>query len=90
MFKYKPGISVSYARQGYIYFKSLSYNTLSRSEREAIDELCLRVGGEHREALFTFVTTDTSATKICMENYLSKATLYRLVKRYYEEFPNKL
>lgn len=87
MFKYKPSIRLSYERQGYIYFKSLSYNTLRESEREAIDELCQKAGGEYREALFKFVTTDTSATKICMEHYLSKATLYRLVKRYYETFP---
>ena len=87
MFKFKPGINVSYERQGYIYFKSLSYATLPKSEKEAIDELCQRVSGEYKDALFKFVTTDISATKICMENYLSKATLYRLVKRYYEEFP---
>lgn len=90
MFKYKPGIKVSYERQGYIYFKSRSYNTLDSEEQSVIDKLCREIGGEYSSALFAFVTTDASATKISIDYYLSKATLYRLVKEYYEKFPTEI
>ncbi len=90
MFKFKAGINASYERQGYIYFKSLNYKMLSQKEKSAIDKLCISVGKEYSDALFKFVTTDTTATKICLEYYISKATLYRIVKRYYETFPPEL
>ena len=55
-----------------------------------IRDMCLAAGGEYHRALLEFVTTDTSATSICLRHYISKATLYRAVRKYYEGFPDKL
>lgn len=39
-FRYKRGIPVPYARQGYIYFKSLRFSGLPVREQERIRRLC--------------------------------------------------
>lgn len=90
MFRFKRGIKVCYERQMYIYAVSRLYRELPESDRRAVRKLCERCGGEYAPALFEFVTTDTTATALSMKYYVSRATLYRLVKRYYEEFPGKL
>ena len=90
MFRYKSGVKVDYNRQGYIYFVSRMYNELSTGEQQKILNLCIEHGGEHYQALFEFVTTDTTATALAMKHYISRETLYRLVRKYYENFPRKL
>lgn len=90
MFRYKAGIDVSYARQGYIYFTSLLYRELPERSRERIRSLCRQAGGEYWEALLEFVTTEAGAEKICQKYYLSPSTLGRARKRYYEAFPKRL
>ena len=77
---------MSYDRQGYIYFVSRLYKELPQDDQEHIRRLCAECGGEYRDALFEFVTTDASATALCMRHYISKPTLYRCVKKYYENF----
>lgn len=89
MFRYKQGIKADYARQGYIYFTSRQYGTMSKADRERIRRLCIQSGGEHYRALLEFVTTDATATALTMKYYISKATLYRAVHKYYESFPEK-
>jgi len=89
-FKFKRGIDVSYDRQGYIYFLCRNFRILPEEKKKKIRELCRSAGGEYRQALFRFVTTDDRATKICIEEYLSEATLWRAVKRFYESFPDDL
>ena len=89
-YRYKRSIPVSYDWQGYIYFKSLLYRELPERERERIEQLCRECGGEHWRALLRFVTTDAAATKICMEHYISRSTLERMVREYYSRFPRKL
>ena len=32
----------------------------------------------------------STATAVCMKHCLSKSTLHRMVRRYYEDFPKKL
>ena len=90
MFRYKRGVNVDYDRQGYIYFLSRRFNELSPAGQEKIRTLCRLYGGDHSGALFEFVTTDATATAIALTHYISKETLYRAVKRYYENFPKKL
>lgn len=90
MYRYKRGVNADYNRQGYIYFLSRQYAKLSREKQAEILRLCREAGGEYARALFEFVTTDTTAAAICMRHYISKATLYRTVKKYYEEFPKEL
>lgn len=90
VFRFKRGVKVSYNRQGYIYFTSRLYHELSPEDQQTILNLCLTHGGEYYQALFEFVTTDATATEIVMRHYLSKRTLYRIVAKYYEGFPEKL
>ena len=80
MFRYKRGVKVDYDRQGYIYFVSRMYKNLPPEDQQAILNLCLQCGGEHYQA----------ATALAMKHYLSKKTLYRAVRKYYENFPEKL
>ena len=90
MFRYKRGVKVRYNRQGYIYFSSLLYRELPQEKRIIIDELCKKCGGDYEQALKRYVTTNASVTQITMENYISKSQLYRVVKKYYESFPEWL
>jgi hypothetical protein len=87
MYKFKRGVDVGYNRQGYIYFVSRLYKELPEHMQSVIIDLCAEYGGEYRAALFEFVTSDTTATAICMKHYLSKSTLYRIVRKYYRNFP---
>lgn len=90
MFRPKTSLPISYEQQGYIYFTSKKYKTLPRDKRRRIDELCLEAGGEHHKALFEYVTTDASVTKICLEHPIAPDTLHRVVRRYYMIFPKVL
>lgn len=90
MFRYKKSIPLPYARQGYIYFTSRGYLALAPEQQAAIRRLCREVGGPHGRALFEFVTTDATATVVCMKHYISESTLHRMVRRYYMEFPDSL
>lgn len=90
MFRYKKSVGVPYERQGYIYFKSLCYGQLPAEQRARLRKLCLQAGGEYRNALLEFVTTDAGATEVCMKHHLSRSTLERAVRRYYQQFPEDL
>lgn len=90
MFRFKKSIGVSYDRQGYIYFMSRLYDQLPQEKRSAIKQHCYEAGGEYAKALFLFVTTDLNATAICARCFLSRSTLDRVVRRYYEEFPEEI
>ena len=90
MFRFKSGVKADYNRQGYIYFTSRRYRELDEAAQQKILNLCLEHGGESYQALFEFVTTDATATAVCMKHCLSKSTLHRMVRRYYEDFPKKL
>ena len=90
MFRYKKSVPVSYARQGYIYFKSRCYRELSEKEQHGLLNLCLEAGGEYYQALFEFVTSDEGATSICLRHHLSRSTLERVVRRYYTNFPDSM
>lgn len=86
MFRVKKGIKASYNRQGYIFFVSRQYRELPPEKQEEIKRLCIEHGGAYHLALFEFVTTDATATAVSMRHYISKNTLYRAVKKYYEGF----
>ena len=90
MFRYKAGIRVSYKRQGYIYFTSLRYDELPEVKQREIRRLCRECGGQYSKALFTAVTTETSIDLICDTHYISRETLKRMKKAYYERFPKEL
>lgn len=91
MFRYKRGIDVSYEKQGYIHFCCRRFPELSAERQEAIWRLCRAAGGEHAEALFEFVTTQDTATAICQRHFIaSRTSLYRVVKKFYESWPDNL
>ncbi len=85
-FRYKRGIDRDYKEQGRIYFHCLAYQTLSRREQEKIRRVCDQAGGEYAPALLEFLTTEQGYTAVCMKHHISKDTLYRAVKRFYEAF----
>lgn len=90
-FRYKRGIPVPYARQGYIYFKSLRFSGLPVGEQERIRRLCDCVGGYNGQALLEHVTTGEAVKSVCQRHYIaSPTTLYRALKRYYVRFPQDL
>ena len=91
MFRYKQSVPESYERQGYIYFSSLLYREMPERAQRKILNLCMECGGgDYYRALFEFVTTDANATYICMKHSLSRSTLERIVRKYYEGFPQRL
>lgn len=90
LFRFKSGIDVSYTRQGYIYFVSRLYSEHTEDKKQKILNHCINCGGEYYKALFEYVTTDATATALSMRHYLSKNTLYRSVRKYYETFPKNL
>lgn len=90
MFRFKRGIDVGYDLQGYIYFYSRLAGELGMAAEQRVLNLCIRCGGEYHRALWEYVTSDRGAVAVCMRHYLSEATLFRLVKRYYEEFADEL
>ncbi len=89
-FRFKRSVCVDYDRQGYIYFTSRLYTILPGAEKTRILNTCMAAGGEHYKALFEFVTTDAGATAVCARHYLSRSTLERIVRRYYELFDTEL
>lgn len=90
MFRFKRSVPVSYDRQGYIYFTSRLYEELPPRAQQEIVNMCLECGGEYYQALFQFVTTDAGAASVCMQHHLSRSTLERVVRRYYEHFPREI
>ena len=90
MFRFKSSVPVSYDRQGYIYFASRLYKEMPQRTQQAIVNLCMECGGEYHQALFEFVTTDAGATNVCMRHHLSRSTLERAVRKYYERFPREI
>jgi len=87
MYRYKRSVKLKPERQMYIYSISRLYKELSERDQKRIRDLCDMCGGEYSPALFEFVTTDTTATALYFKHHLSKATLYRIVTKYYESFP---
>lgn len=86
-FRYKRGIDRGYNDQGWIFFHCLQYRRLPKKDQERIWKHCQEAGGEYAEALLEFVTTERGYAAICMKHHLSKDTLYRAVKKFYERFP---
>ena len=86
-FKFRRGIRLSYERQGYIYFLCRRFSTLPKAQRDEIRALCRSAGGQYERALWRCVTTGAGMQRICNEEHVSTATLYRCLKRFYEGFP---
>ena len=86
-FRYKPSIDRPIEEQGIIYWTSRNYRRLPEDQQRMIRELCEEAGVEYADAVLEFVTSDKGATAISMRHGVSRETLDRAVKRYYEAFP---
>lgn len=90
-FRYKRSIKeVNYLDQIYIWATSKRFAKLTVVEQKKIRRLCREAGGEHSDALFAFVTTDSGAVEVCDRYFISESTLERAVKKYYLAFQETL
>ena len=85
-FKYRRGIRLSYERQGYIFFLCRRFSALAPEQRDAIRALCRSAGGQYERALLRYLTTSAGMQRVCSEEHIGTATLWRCVKRFYESF----
>ena len=90
-FRYKKGIRVPYKRQGYIYFTMLAVRDLPREKQEKMRRLCMEAAGaQHFDALWDLLTCEDGYVAVSLRHNVSQETLFRLRKRFYEGFPEKL
>ena len=87
MFRYRKSLRLTYMQQGYIYFKCQLYKELPAADQETILTLCFYCGGDSWKALYDYMCTDTTRTKVCMQHHISEATLDRMVNKFYGRYP---
>lgn len=86
MFRFKRSVKATYNQQGFIYFYSKRFAELTPEKQKTIKTICREAGGDYSAAVLEAVTTERSATAICMRHNLSESTLERAVRRYYALF----
>lgn len=86
IFKKMRGCTLSYDKQGYIYFLCRNYSCLPQRTKEKIKRLCDEVAGEYSPALFRVLTSSAGIRRIAEENYISERLLYDLRREFYERF----
>lgn len=89
-FRHKKSIRVSYRQQGHIYFTMLNLHLLPEAKKEKLRDVCKKAAGEYSEALWVYLTTEKGYVAVSQEFHLSQDTLFRLTKRFYETFPERL
>ena len=72
--------------QGFVCFSCLTYDAQPQRVKNKINNLCDKVGGEYRDALFEFVTTEKTVTEIGLKYYVSETKLYNMRKKFYESW----
>lgn len=88
-FRYVKSCGAGYLKQGLIWFQAQNYKDLPKREQRRIREACQRAGGDHAEAIFTYVTTDAPWQEVCEQYFLSEATLQRIRRKFYREMGGK-
>lgn len=83
-FKYLTSVHKSYTDQGLVFFLCQSYPRLEERQRQKIDNLCERAGGDYAAALKSFLCTQTPWQLVCMDHAISPATLERMRRRFYD------
>nr|DAM35832.1 MAG TPA: hypothetical protein [Caudoviricetes sp.] len=87
-FNYLPAVRLGRKEQGLIYYLSHNYFLLPEDKRRIIDEHIEAVGGENASALRRYMTTDDTAVRICLDEYIgSPNSIYMMQREYYETFP---
>ncbi len=85
-FKKMRGCSLSYDKQGYIYFLCKNYKSQPEAVRKKIKSIAEEVGGEYSAALFDVLVSGKSIRQVAIEQYVSEMTLYNLRIAFYEKF----
>lgn len=85
-FKHMRGCSLTYDKQGYIFFMCRNYKHMSPRVKSRIRRLCEEVGKEYSTALFQVLTTQRGVRKVALDCYVSERQLYELRKRFFESW----
>lgn len=86
-FKKMRGIKLSYEKQGLIYFICINHRDMPEKIQKQILNLCIAVGGEHYQALYTALTDKSKSIRsVAMEFYISENLLYYYRKKFYERW----
>lgn len=80
------GCTLSYEKQGYIYFLCKNYALLPQRTKDKIKRLCSDVAGEHSSALFRVLTSSSGIRRIAADCFVSERLLYDLRRDFYENF----
>ena len=87
MFKKRRGISLSYNKQGLIYFICMNAKEQPQEIQDKIINLCLEIAGKDYKALYTILTDDNKSIRaVAMEYFISETKLYELRKEFYEKW----
>ena len=89
VFKHRRGFALSYVKQGKIYFTCRNYLQEPEQVQQKIRCLCDLCGGAYSKALFIALTTERSLRSVAMEYYVSEATLWRAVKKFYQNWQDE-
>ena len=85
-FKKIRGISLPEEKQGLIRYTCLTYREQPAHIQRKIRRLCQEQGGQYSAALWEVMCTTESATSISMRNHIGESTLYRIRKKFYENW----
>lgn len=85
-FRRLRGVRLSEEKQGLIRYTCLNFESRPKWEREKIERLCRKCGGEHCRALFEAMTTRKSMTEISLKHAVSESVLYDCRKAFYESW----
>jgi len=86
MFRKNRGIKRSSPTPSFACVSSLTYDAQPKTVKNKINKLCDEIGGEFRDALFEFVTTEKTVTEISLKHYVSETKLYNMRKKFYESW----
>ena len=77
----RKGLGISNARQMYI--ASWARCARDLGENAILREICREAGGEYYRALTAYVTSDMTPVAVSLKYNVSRATLYRVTRKFY-------
>lgn len=87
LFKKRRGIHIPYNKQGLIYFTCMNIKDMPEDIQRKILNLCIEVGGQHYQALYTMLTDDSKNIHgVAMDFHISETQLYLYRKKFYEKW----
>lgn len=87
IFKKRRGIHIPYNKQGLIYFVCMNVREMPKDVQQKILNLCVEVGGQHYQVLYTLLTDDSkNIHSLAMKFHISETQLYYYRKKFYEKW----